>query len=690
MLRSVRAIMGIEDKYSLAFKNFQEGNFEQAETDCREILQSDPENADILHLLGLTFFHRGSNELAVEYLEKALRQEPDNADFFYDLGNVHQSEGRHEDAIESYRKALECEPEHADAHNNLGIALHDQGKLAEALAHYQKALELTPQNPFIHNNLGLLYQEQEEYTKAIAHYGRAIQLDPHYADVYYNMGHVFMKEQKPDQAFQYFRKSAELNPSLAEAHLNMAVILVKAGKFVEAIPLLKRLAMSHPDSAEIHNSLGNALTEVWRLDEATSHLRRAVELTPESAESWNNLGRALGRRGDLNEASAALKKALELQPNMTDALVNLGNVFKEQGRYSEAAGCYHDALKQNPDAPDALLGMALIDLLHGRFERGWEGYAARLIIMDGAERHVPQPEWDGSSLRGKKIFISAERGIGDEIMFASCIHEVMEKAEFCFVECSELLAPIFERSFPGTAILKRLEGGSNPAHYPAADFKISSGGLPKFLRPDIRNFPDRKSYLVPDAIKVGTWKSRFEELGAGLKVGVSWRGAGTPDMVRVRSTTIDEWAELFGVAGTHFVSLQYGDCTEELRDAGDRLKVKIHDWQDADPLKDLDAFAAKIAALDLVISVDNATVHMTGALGVPVWILLPYACDWRWMLECEDSPWYPSARLFRQKSPGDWKGVFDRLLGCLRESALAGRVVDVRISKSYKGGLSQA
>jgi len=682
--------MDINEKFNLAFKNFQEGSLEQAEKDCLEIMKSDPENSEILHLIGITCYHLGANDRAVEYLEKALQQEPENADFSYDLGNVYQNQGELDDAVKAYRKALEFEPEHADAHNNLGMVLHDQRKLNEAAIHYQKALELTPQNPYIHNNLGLLYQEQEDYTKAIAHYGRAIQLEPQYADAYYNMGHIFLKEQKLDQAFQYFRKSAELNPTLAEAYLSMAIILVKNRKFSEAIPLLKRLSMSHPDSAEIHHNLGNALREIWLFEESAVHLQRAVQLNPEFAEAWNNLGNTLGKMGNLDEAIAALTKALQLDPGMPEALVNLGTVYREKGRYSESVSCYREALHLNPDNPDTLFSIALIDLLHGRFERGWEGYAFRWKVKDAWERNLPQPVWDGSSLGGKKIFIHAERGIGDEIMFASCIPEMMEKAEICIVECNELLVPIYERSFPGAVIVKRLEGDRDPSSYPLADYQIPSGGLPKFLRPDIERFPLQNSYLVPDTEKVDDWKNRFKGLGAGLKVGLSWRGAGTPDMVRLRSTTLDEWGELFRVTGIHFVSLQYGDCTEELGDAGERLRVKIHDWQDADPLKDLDAFAAKIAALDLVISVDNATVHMTGALGVPVWILLPYACDWRWMLNCEDTPWYPSARLFRQRSPGDWGGVFERVLTNLRNSVAHGNKPDMTVKNSYKNSMPKS
>jgi hypothetical protein len=204
------------------------------------------------------------------------------------------------------------------------------------------------------------------------------------------------------------------------------------------------------------------------------------------------------------------------------------------------------------------------------------------------------------------------------------------------------------------------------------------------LRPDLTSFPKQKSYLVSDDEKVEEWKSRYRELGAGLKVGVSWRGGSTPDVIRVRSTNLKQWADLFAVSGVHFINLQHGDCREEIRKAEEDLGAKIYDWEDADPLKDLDGFAAKISVLDLVISTDNATVHMAGSLGVPVWVLLPHICDWRWMLNFEDTPWYETVRLFRQKGLGDWGEVFERVLKVLSESAAAGKVADIKISRSYK------
>jgi hypothetical protein len=277
-------------------------------------------------------------------------------------------------------------------------------------------------------------------------------------------------------------------------------------------------------------------------------------------------------------------------------------------------------------------------------------------------RNFSQPLWDGSSLKGKTLFVQAEQGIGDEIMFASCLEEVINQADLCIVECDERLVPLFARSFLKAMVIKHISSKDTyPTDLPPVDMRISIGSLPSFLRPNLSSFPQKKSYLISDVHKVEYWRNRIAELGKGLKIGISWRGGITPLVIRRRSIVLEQWSKLFSIPGIHFINLQYGDCKDELAEAKEKLGITIHDWEDADPLKDLDGFAAQISALDMVISVDNSTVHMAGALGVPVWVLLPFVCDWRWMRKIDDTPWYTTVRLFRQTSLGDWDGVFEHV-----------------------------
>jgi hypothetical protein len=382
-----------------------------------------------------------------------------------------------------------------------------------------------------------------------------------------------------------------------------------------------------------------------------------------------------------------LNGALQLKPDFIEAINNLGYIYREKRQFDEARTWYKKALDLDPENADAHFGLAVLDLSMGHLQEGWEGYEWRLRLGGAQVLNLPQPVWDGSTLRGKKLFVCPEERVGDEIMFASCLPEVISQAALCITECDERLVPLYERSFPGAKIVKRSSGTGYPGDLPPADFGIAIGSLPRFLRPDISSFPRHKKYFVADEKNVEDWKSRYRIMGEGLSIGISWRGGSRPDEIRARSTALEQWAGLFAVPGVHFVSLQYGDCREELKRTEEQLRMRIHQWEDGDPLKDLDGFAAKLAALDLVISVDNPTVHMAGALGVPAWLLLPSACDWRWMQDFEDTPWYESVRLFRQEKPGEWEGVFERVLNALRESAAAGKVVDIKVGKSYRGVL---
>jgi hypothetical protein len=285
--------------------------------------------------------------------------------------------------------------------------------------------------------------------------------------------------------------------------------------------------------------------------------------------------------------------------------------------------------------------------------------------------------------------VYAEQGVGDEIMFASCLPDVLEGAGGCIVECDRRLVPLFARSFPKAKVVERVEvaEGELPEEL-MTDVKVAMGSLPLFFRTDISRFPQQERYLVADAGKVQQWRERYRERGEGKKIGISWRGGSKPGTRLARSIGLEKWRDIFGVSGVEFINLQYGDCAAEIKEAEEKLGVRIYDWADADPLRDLDGAAAQIAALDLVISVDNTTVHMAAALGVPVWVMLPVGCDWRWIRGYDDTPWYKTVRLYRQERAGEWEEVLERVVSDLRGYIDRGTVPDVPPERSYRTQLS--
>ena len=537
------------------------------------------------------------------------------------------------------------------------------GNLDRAEKIFREILITQPKNVYVLHSLGIIYSQLGKYDLAIQYLEQSLLIDSSIPDAYNNLGNIYLAKGALDKAISYYQKALQLNPNLAISHYNLGIIFQEKGQLDEAIKYYHKSLRLDPNYIRAYTNLGNALQEKGLFDEAIGSYLQALQHKPASAETYNNLGNALQEKGLFDEAIGSYLQALQIKPDSAETYNNLGNALQEKGLFDKALSCFLQALQINQEYADAHWSLSLALLSSGHLTQGWKEYEWRWKIKDFIpyKRIFPQPEWDGSSSKEKSLLIYAEQGIGDEIMFASCFQNAIERIGTCTVECDKRLIPIFSRSFPQAVFIERLK---KPDAYspqlPQTDMVIPVGSLPGLFRPDFDAFP-QKSYLIPDAGKVQGWRDRFKTLGEGFSVGISWRGGAKPGVIRKRSIMLEQWDKLFSLSGVHFINLQYGDCAQELKEAQEKLGVTIYDWEDADPLKDLDNFAAEIAALDLVLSVDNSAVHMAGALGKPVWVLLPYVPEWRWMLNREDSPWYPSVRLFRQPSSGDWESVITKV-----------------------------
>jgi hypothetical protein len=331
-------------------------------------------------------------------------------------------------------------------------------------------------------------------------------------------------------------------------------------------------------------------------------------------------------------------------------------------------GHLQEVLRVSPDLPAARFDRSLILLLRGELGLGWDEYEWRL-------KHGPPPgiepigskRWDGSSLEGRSILVLSEQGIGDQVMFGSCLPQLACKAAGCFVECDPRLVPLLARSLPNvTPIAKSADRSAE-----RCDIFEFVGSLPRHFRRRLEDFPAAAAYLKPDPDLVAKWRSRFARLGSALKVGISWRGGKDSQTQRQRSIPLEFWKPVAQVPGVRFVNLQYGPGAADAALVRDRFGISLDDGTDCDPLVDLDDFAAKLAALDLVISVDNSTVHLAAAVGCPVWTLLPFCSDWRWMLERETTPWYPTMRLLRSRGLEGWPELLQRTARLLTAATFA-------------------
>jgi tetratricopeptide (TPR) repeat protein len=469
-------------------------------------------------------------------------------------------------------------------------------------------------------------------------------------------------------AAQKFAEAARIEPGLAMAHANAGLVLRALGRRGEAVDSLERALALDPSPAT-RTALGLTLYELERFAEAEACYRRVLEQEPDNAQALGNLGLALGKQKKFDEAIERLRQASAIMPDDARGHFNLGQALRAASHGEEAIASLRRAIELQPDHGEAhrSLSHALWGL--GRFGEGWDEYEWRWRKVDSVPGRpaFQQPPWDGTPIRSGRLLLWGEQGIGDEIFFAGLVPEMAATAR-CLLECEARLVALFQRSFPGVEIVARSDP-PDPRTL-AADIvaQVPTGSLPRWRRRRLEDFPARAGYLVPDPVWVEAFKKSYGG-GGRATVGISWYTSVLSQHGAERGIALDRWGKLLTVPGLSFVNLQYGDRAAEIAEVEAWLGMSILHDAGVDPLKDMDVFAAQVAAMDLIVSIDNSTAHMAGALGRPVWTMVPSDTDCRWMLEREDSPWYPSMRLFRQVGPGDWDSVLDRVAAGLRSFA---------------------
>ena len=419
---------------------------------------------------------------------------------------------------------------------------------------------------------------------------------------------------------------------------------------------------------DIEGKLQQAISfyQVGQLQQAEQICQQILRDFPKHAETLHLLGIIAHQVGDYRIATSLIAQAIEIDPNQSSFFYNVGNALREQGRLDESIDAYQQAIEIQPDHADAHKNLGIILLLKGNLSQGWKEYGWRWKCDDiiSKNRDFPQPSWDGTNLNGKSILVWAEQGIGDEIMFTSILPTLSQMTEKTIIECNLRLVPLFQRSFPQIQFFSRQNLPHPHLLDENIDYQIPMGGLGRWLRTDEDSFErSKQSYLTACTNRSARIRKRYQKLAGGrILVGISWKSTGiNQKRALLKSTVLEDWKSILSQQDCYFINLQYGDVKEELTQLQQQTDLIIYQDEKIDSLRNLDDFAAQVSALDLVISTSNTTVHVAGALGKPVWTLLSYVPDWRWMLEREDTPWYPSMRLFRQSETRTWSKVFDHV-----------------------------
>jgi len=597
-----------------------------------------------------------------------------------DIAMQHHQAGRLNRAKSAYRKLIRQIPNHPDGLHGLGLIAHQQGNHKRAAELISNAIEVSPELPLFYINLGIvlvagedLNRAEETLHNAVAKFGRTYRYKTEMAEIHGQLGDLYIEKCQLDSAFKHFSHVQQLQADNAQSYRGMGHIQIKRGNLDSGINYLKYAIRIQPGLSAAYDLLGRVFHDSGDLDKARSYYELAIQVQPDLPTSYFNMGNLLLEAGIVDPAIGYLRKALQINPDYAEAHVNLGIAKLDQRDFEGSLNLFKHACQLKQDDLDLHWYWSHALLLRGYFAEGWAENEWRLKLGRRIITTISAPFWDGSLLVGRIVAILAEQGVGDQIMFLSCLQDFLDKAhpDKCIFECESRLIQLYRRSFPTVHFLAKQQDGYWPANYPQTDVKIAIGSLPRVLRTRSEDFPRRAGYLVPDTERIMQWKARYQSLGADMVIGISWRGGHSEQARRQRSTSLAQWMPVLSTQGTAFINLQYGDCKQELESLAVAEEFVIHDWPDADPLNDLDGLAAQIAALDLVISIDNCTVHMAGAVGVPVWTLLPFVPNWRWMRYREDTPWYPTMKLFRQPKPGDWGAVFEDIAKQLSRSARA-------------------
>ena len=542
----------------------------------------------------------------------------------------------------------------------------ERGGAVAAITHLTAAVQARPDSAEAHCALAAALQAQGHLKAALASFQRAAELAPDCVDALVGQGECSLELGEHEDARDCFETALAHAPASVRALCGIGRLLRESGDVEGSVGRLQEALRQAPANADILFELGLSSNRLEHTDAAIDAYQRALAVDPRHHGALVNLGLVhLTQLGDPRLAQQYFATAAAAYPQSVAAQANLGLALQEQGQFDAALAHYERLLAQDPAAIEYRWNRGLAHLYQGDFERGWTDYELR-HVRGGRDvrRDFGLPEWDGREPAQHHVLVYGEQGVGDEVMFASCLPELARAAAGVVLECDARLAPLFARSFPAIAVHGAARDGAREwlRGHPALDRQIAIGSLPRWLRRRREDFPAHAGYLMPDPARVAAWRQRLAGNGAAPVIGLTWRGGTRKTRAGLRSLELRDYLPLARAWRGRFVCLQRGDCADELA-AARAAGMPIEWWPDA--LNDLEETAALTAALDHVISVDNTVVHLAGAMGRRCWVLLAQVPDWRYGLHGERMPWYPSLRLFRQPRSGDWAAVVAAVVAAL-------------------------
>jgi tetratricopeptide (TPR) repeat protein len=560
--------------------------------------------------------------------------------------------GRLAEAIACYRRTLALQPGCFEFHFNLAAALFESGQLDESARSYRRATLLRPQDAETHYSLGVVLQRMGDSVLASAAYEQAVQIRPDFPNALGNLGCLRSSMGDLPAAELLLRRCIALDPGNVSAHGSLATLFAKQGNTAATMESCRSALALDPNHAPTLSILGAAYMQVGELHTAEVILRRCIALDPGNLSGHCSLADSLAKQGNIAGAAEAIRNALAIDPTHALTLCNFGVLLETLGDAKGAVQCYQLALASHPECKLAHYNVSTLLLGFGDFAQGWREYEARWDTSEfraiNTRPALKQPQWRGEDIRGSRILIYGEQGLGDTLHFVRYVSMV-----------AALGATVVLRVQPALVrLLSTLDESITVASIDSnqgADFEwqCSLMSLPLVFHTDLATIPRDVPYLQPDPAEVAAWAQRLP--ADGLRVGLVWAGNPNHTRDRQRSIALQQLAGLTRLPGVTFYSLQKGPAAQELAASS----LPIVDL--AGQIEDFAGTAAIVANLDLVVCVDTAVAHLVGAMGKPVWVLVPHVSDWRWLKDRSDSPWYPTMRLFRQPAIGRWDDVLEQI-----------------------------
>lgn len=651
-----------EGHYGLSLLQYEAQNFEEALSQAQYAHHQSPRQPRILAQLGLCHIAVKEFGAARDVLRQAVLLSPENVPALNNFSIALYAMGDTEDAWHYLHRALTLKPEYAPAQENLsklfGVGACTS-KFDPEAASLESQLPGKWGNPTDDGSVldGRLTEWEDQFA-----------LDPQDPELALQIVRHYLKNLQLDDAADVLNIALAHHPESSVLLLMSAEVAGQLGQPKRAKSLYQQILSREPDNVDALLGLGHILRALGQVEDALRPIEHAVALR-ETPQTMLQLVFAQSTACHYEACLATCERVESIAPELSPHLNTSRAVSHAYlGHFDQAMTYVAQAQQLDTSNLGFQVFKGMLDLMHENYREGWQGYQYRFFLNTTMKRLLPYPVWQGEDLKGKTILVLAEQGLGDQVMFASCLKDLLARGPAQVVlEANERVHKTLARSFPKIRVIPSLQQSSyewldselKPDCYvPLAD-------LPRQFRNDLKDFPDHQGYLVPDPDRVRHWREHLSLVGTERKVGITWRGGTQVTRQAVRTLSLEQLEPILNSPGFQFVCLQYGEVADELRGFAEPRGQSILHYPEA--ISDLDEFAALVSALDLVITVCNTTVHYTGALGKPCWVMTPFVPEWRYGLTSAGMRWYPSVRMFRQSIPYDWTGVLEEVATALSD-----------------------